>query len=83
MQVQFNKNFMEEFKSKEAIPPEDVSGKEKKVNREYKYDITKYNERKAEEARKEIKEIMEKSEELKKKSINFRRCLKKHRKELN
>jgi len=69
---------MEEFKSKEAIPPEDVSSKEKKVNREYKYDITKYNEQKAEEARKEIKEMMEKSaklleesEKIKKKSENL------------
>jgi len=57
---------MESFES-ENIPPEDISDKEKKLNKEYKYDLTKFNEQKAKEAREKIKELMEENEELKKK----------------
>ena len=62
---------MEEFKPKEAIPPQDVSIKEKKVNREYKYDITKYNEQKAKKTREEIEELMKRNEEIKKNLENL------------
>jgi len=62
---------MEEFKPKEAIPPEDVSSKEKKVNREYKYDITKYNEQKAKKTREEIEELMKRNGEIKKNLENL------------
>jgi len=58
---------MKNFES-ENISPEEISGKEKKVNKEYKYNSTKFNEQEAEKAKEEIKKLMEKNEELKKKS---------------
>ena len=46
---------MEKFKSKEILPPEDISGKENKS------EFTKLNEQKAEEERERIKELMKKT----------------------
>jgi len=59
---------MEEFKSiksKEILPPEDMSGKENKS------EFTKLNEQKAKEEREKIKELMKKNEEIKKNLENL------------
>jgi len=56
---------MEEIKSKEIIPPEDIPVKENKS------ESTKFNEQKAEEEREKIKELMKKNEEIKKNLENL------------
>ena len=61
---------MRNFESKEDISPEDISGKEKKVNK-YKYDFTKFNEQEAKKSREEIEKLMKKNEEIKKKLENL------------
>ena len=62
---------MEEFKPKEAIPPEDMTGDENKVNKENKSEFTKLNEQKAKKTREEIEELMKRNGEIKKNLENL------------
>ena len=59
------------FKSKEAIPPEDMSGDVNKEKKETKSEFTKLNEQEAKKSKEEIERLMKRNEEIKKKLENL------------
>jgi len=59
------------FKSKEAIPPEDMSGDVNKEKKENKSEFTKLNEQEAKKSKEEIERLMKRNEEIKKKLENL------------
>ena len=59
------------FKSKEAIPPEDMSGDVNKEKKDNKSEFTKLNEQEAKKSKEEIERLMKRNEEIKKKLENL------------